>query len=71
MSALLRNRETKSLHLDLHHFNPPYKGKLAKIKASLGGSNNGCFKDKGMQTQVHKNVEQFHYNAFYHKVLLF
>ena len=32
------------------HFKPQYKGKLTKIKESLGNNTNGCFKDKWMQT---------------------
>ena len=58
------NRETGSLHLVLHHFNPPYKGKLTKIKELLGNSANGCFKDKGMQTQAYKNGAKFLYYIF-------
>ena len=50
MSTPRQNRETESLQLGLHHFNPPYKGNITKIKASLGKSTNGCFKDKGMHT---------------------
>ena len=64
MSRPLRNGESKSLYLDLHHFNPPYKFKLTKIKESLGNNTNGFFKDKGMQTQAYKNGAQFHYNIF-------
>ena len=64
MSAPRRNQETKSLHPGLHHFNPPYKGKLTKIKVSLGNNTNDYFKDKGMQTQVHKNGAQLHYSIF-------
>ena len=61
-----QNRESESLH----HFNPPYKGKLTKIKESLGNNTNVCFKDKGMKTQVHKNGEKVHYSIFSLKVLL-
>ena len=70
MSTPRWNQETEFLHLGLYHFNPPYKGKLTKIKASLGNITNGCFKDKGMPTQVHKNREQFHYNVFSLKVFI-
>ena len=64
LSAPHRNREIKSLHLGLHHFNPPYKGKLTKTKESLGKSNNDYSKDKGMQIQVCKNGVQFYYSFF-------
>ena len=37
---------------------------ILHTKASLGNHTNGCFKDKGMQTQVHKNGAQFHYSIF-------
>ena len=50
-----QNRERDSLHLGLHHFNSPYKGQLTKIKEILGNNTNGCFKDKGMQSQAYKN----------------
>ena len=52
------------LHLDLQHFNSPYKCKLTKTKVSLGKSIDDFSKDKGMQTQVCKNGAQFHYNFF-------
>ena len=64
MSTPRRNRKTESLHLGLHHFNPPYKGKLTKTKASLGNNPIGCFKDKGMQTQAYKIGAQIRYNLF-------
>ena len=61
---LVKNRETESLQLGLHHFNPPYKGNITKIEESLGNNINGYFKDKGMQTQAYKNGTQFHYKIF-------
>ena len=64
LSTPRRNRETKSLHLGLHHFNPPYKENLTNIKENLGNRTNGCFKEKGIHTQAYKNGEQFHYNSF-------
>ena len=50
--------------MGLHHFNPPYKGKLTKTKESLGKRINGYFKDKGIQTQAYKDGAQFLYNIF-------
>jgi hypothetical protein len=50
-----QNRETKSLQLGLHHFNPPpnessYKGDNEVIHHKEGRGLH-TFKDKGMQTQ--------------------